>query len=266
MLRAILAGCLLASTVGAQTPQGDVQPDTHVDGTIRSIPGVRLLLDADDGRLLAIVLDDSTRFAMPRNELRVGARVRVQTKRNGRGTLVAVEVLEAGAPVAPPEPPSRRTPAAVPAKGGAPERVLTQPDTGPPPEEEELPRPVLRRRKAGDAKDLEYVEDPDFGEEVRKAAKEQKKAAEEQGVLGAVEPVFSPESLHEDPLIGKAILASHDFMQSIPDFIAEQHVERFRSGNNGRNWKKHDAVTMDVLFAGGKEFYQNVKLNGGRAR
>lgn len=259
MLRAVLVGCLAATSVVAQAPP----PESVVEGAIRSVPGVRLLLDADDGRLLAIVLDGDTQFVIPRAELRVGKRVRVVTARRGRGTLVAVEVLEAGAPVSPPPPPRKlpSTAMTTPDKE-PPERFLRRPDTGPTPEEEELPRPVLRRRNGGQQRDLEYVEDPEFGAEVRRAGERQEEAAEEKGIVGAVEPSVSPESLHEDPLIGKAILGAHAFFESIPDFIAEQHIVRYRSGNNGRNWKEQDTVTMDVLFVDKKEFYQNVKRNG----
>lgn len=68
-----------------------------------------------------------------------------------------------------------------------------------------------------------------------------------------------PES---DPVIAKARSAVAEMEAAMPDFLAEQVTTRFASFNNEASWTRVDVVEAELAWAGGKEHYRNVRLNG----
>ncbi len=74
----------------------------------------------------------------------------------------------------------------------------------------------------------------------------------------------APNHADADPLIRLARKANADFTANLPDFIAKRRVERFVSFNRGRIWALQDTIEAEVLYAGRKETYRNIRIDGRR--
>jgi hypothetical protein len=71
-----------------------------------------------------------------------------------------------------------------------------------------------------------------------------------------------PRAGSDDALIMMAREASADYDQSLPNFVCDQAVTRFRSEAKPPKWKKEDLVEVDLMYVNGAEDYRNVRING----
>lgn len=71
-----------------------------------------------------------------------------------------------------------------------------------------------------------------------------------------------PRAGSDDALITMAREASADYDQSLPNFVCDQVVTRFRSEAKPPKWKKEDLVEVDLMYVNGAEDYRNVRING----
>ncbi len=55
-----------------------------------------------------------------------------------------------------------------------------------------------------------------------------------------------------------------EFTESLPNFIANQRIERFVSFDKGRIWAIEDIVEAEVLYVDHEESYRNIRINGWR--
>lgn len=65
-----------------------------------------------------------------------------------------------------------------------------------------------------------------------------------------------------DPLLARAVEHVQRFAELLPDFLCEQMVYRFDSDARPPRWRLHDRISAEVLYAGGRETYQNLRRNG----
>jgi len=63
-------------------------------------------------------------------------------------------------------------------------------------------------------------------------------------------------------MIVKARQAASEFVHSLPNFICQERIARFRSEVPPGNWQPRDVLTAELVFANGKEQYRNVRVNG----
>ena len=75
----------------------------------------------------------------------------------------------------------------------------------------------------------------------------------------------SPEN-EADELIERARAAAYEFNDKLPDFICDQVVMRYESKTRKPEWKLKDRVQVELTYAGGKEDYRNVRVNGKRLK
>lgn len=66
------------------------------------------------------------------------------------------------------------------------------------------------------------------------------------------------------PLIDRARDVNSEFTESLPNFIANQRVERFVSFDQGRIWAIEDIVEAEVLYVDHEESYRSIRINGRR--
>lgn len=69
-----------------------------------------------------------------------------------------------------------------------------------------------------------------------------------------------------DELIERARTAAYEFNDKLPDFICDQVVMRYESKTRKPEWKLKDRVQVELTYAGGKEDYRNVRINGKRLK
>ncbi len=65
-----------------------------------------------------------------------------------------------------------------------------------------------------------------------------------------------------DVLIERARAAAFEFNDRLPNFICDQLVLRYESKTIKPEWKLKDRVQVELTYAGGKEDYRNVRVNG----
>jgi hypothetical protein len=75
----------------------------------------------------------------------------------------------------------------------------------------------------------------------------------------------SPEN-EADELIERARAAAYEFNDKLPDFICDQLVVRSESKTRKPEWKQKDRVQVELTYAGGKEDYRNIRVNGKRLK
>lgn len=69
-----------------------------------------------------------------------------------------------------------------------------------------------------------------------------------------------------EELIERARVAAYEFNSKLPDFICDQIVVRYESKSLKPEWKRKDRVQVELTYAGGKEDYRNVRINGKRLK
>ncbi|MBI5086832.1 MAG: hypothetical protein HZB13_19820, partial [Acidobacteria bacterium] len=79
---------------------------------------------------------------------------------------------------------------------------------------------------------------------------------------GSPPAVSSPEGSSEDQIIEDARGAAAAFESELPNFIAEQITTRSQGRGSPPRWQTMDVVTAEVAYAGGKEEYRNIRING----
>lgn len=82
---------------------------------------------------------------------------------------------------------------------------------------------------------------------------------ERRGPPGATAGTRFPDT---DRFIVAARQSATEFTGQLPDFLCDQITIRKESARGPLRWRSHDRVTAEVLYAGGKESYRNVRVNG----
>ncbi len=207
------------------------------DGTLRGLSARELLLEHDGG-VLRFRLLPKTRFVDPKDEpvrdslLQPGDQLTIEVDADDPETAVRVVYTRAGTaeerqsaakPVAPGE--IRAPELGGPVVAGAPSR---RDEASEPPPPSLSKTPVKSRDESAP----------------RRAAGE-------------------PASLPPDQqIIEDARTAAQSFARDLPDFVVEQVTNRSYSSVNPPDWRVRDVVTAELTFAGGREHYGNVRVNG----
>lgn len=71
---------------------------------------------------------------------------------------------------------------------------------------------------------------------------------------------------NDEELIERARVAAFEFNDKLPDFICDQVVRRYNSEKKKPDWKYKDKVELELTYAGGKEDYRNIRINGKRLK
>lgn len=80
-------------------------------------------------------------------------------------------------------------------------------------------------------------------------------------VQGAVvEETVSPPGY--DALLARTTAQVSRLTEELPDFLCEQLTWRFDSDSRPPRWRLRDRISAEVLYAGGRETYQNIRRNG----
>ncbi len=66
----------------------------------------------------------------------------------------------------------------------------------------------------------------------------------------------------EDPLLAKAIEATIEFQQELPDFVCLERMKRSSSHNLGKKWNQDDVVEAEILTLRGKAQLSEIKIDG----
>lgn len=75
----------------------------------------------------------------------------------------------------------------------------------------------------------------------------------------------APSRAGVDPVIESAREAAFEFSQTLPNYIVQQHTNRYWTQNahaTHTSWQTIDTVTADVICEDGKESYKNILVNG----
>jgi len=117
-------------------------------------------------------------------------------------------------------------------------------------------RPVLRR--GGPAAERKPIEEP--------AARPQDNPAYkviEVDPEGLAESAVAARQLTpEEILLEKAREFAAAYIESLPNFLVEQHVYRYKGEGLRPQWKKQDELTVEVMYVDRKEDYGNIRRNG----
>jgi hypothetical protein len=76
----------------------------------------------------------------------------------------------------------------------------------------------------------------------------------------AAAPKPAPIPLEDDPVLVKAREAAAQYIETLPNFFAQQITTRYQTENAKRGWNVHDVVTADVAYENGRESYKNIKI------
>jgi len=65
-----------------------------------------------------------------------------------------------------------------------------------------------------------------------------------------------------DPILAKAIEANIDFQDELPNFLCQERMTRWSTGNLGKKWKQDDVIEAEILTIGDKVEYRDIKVDG----
>lgn len=68
----------------------------------------------------------------------------------------------------------------------------------------------------------------------------------------------------EENLLERARAAAASYVESLPNFLVEQHVYRYKGEGLRPQWKKQDELQVEVMYIDRKEDYGNMRRNGRR--
>lgn len=138
----------------------------------------------------------------------------------------------------------------------APEQPAAVRKTEAQPDARDPGRPVLRR--GGPARERRAEDSP--------AARPQDNPAykvvevDEEGRAAAV--VHRQPLTPEEELLERARAFAAAYIESLPDFVVEQFVYRYKGVGLRPQWKKQDEVQVEVMYLDRKEDYGNIRVNG----
>jgi len=252
-------------------------------GVLRGAMGPMLTLETKDHRTVEFRVDARTKFVragkeLGRDALHIGDNILVEAREtDGRYTAHRVVIESSPADQTPPGPStSGEPPKHAPVDEGAPPAARRQP---PKPELDPEPTPGPATQMKIEEPPVE-AGDPGRPKLVRRRGVPKVAPAREDdppfvsapaelpaGVsLAPSEPIKAPSEPIKidviDPEIEKARAAVDEYLTSLPAYIVTQVTTRDTSRVSGRAWKKDDTVTLDLVYADGKEDYRNIKING----
>lgn len=67
-------------------------------------------------------------------------------------------------------------------------------------------------------------------------------------------------------LIERAREAAAQFTEQLPNFICDELVTRHKGEGLRPKWKQQDRIQLELVYFGGKEDYQNIRINGKKIR
>jgi hypothetical protein len=66
----------------------------------------------------------------------------------------------------------------------------------------------------------------------------------------------------EQELLERAREMAAGYIESLPNFLVEQHVSRYKGEGLRPKWKKQDELQVEVMYIDRKEDYGNIRING----
>jgi hypothetical protein len=66
----------------------------------------------------------------------------------------------------------------------------------------------------------------------------------------------------DEPLIRRAADAAMEFTETLPSYVCAELVTRSQSESTPANFQPIDVVSMEVVYADGREDYRNIQING----
>lgn len=138
----------------------------------------------------------------------------------------------------------------------APEQPSTVRKPEPKSEARDPGRPVLKRggpakqRRADDAPAARPQENPAY------------KVIEVDEDGRAAEVVYRKPLTPEEELLERARAVAASYIESLPNFVVEQFVYRYKGVGLRPTWKKQDELQVEVMYIDKKEDYDNIRLNG----
>lgn len=117
-------------------------------------------------------------------------------------------------------------------------------------------RPVLRR--GGPAKERQAEQGPVARPQERPAYRVLDVDAEGRAVNAPESPQLAPEV----ELLERAHEYAARYIESLPNFLVEQHVYRYNGEGLRPQWKKQDELQVEVMYLDRKEEYGAIRRNG----
>jgi hypothetical protein len=80
--------------------------------------------------------------------------------------------------------------------------------------------------------------------------------------LGQAADIEADRLREQDSMVVKARLGVSEFVQSLPNFVCQETISRFRSAAPLRSSQPLDVLTAELVFENGHERYRNLRRNG----
>lgn len=93
-------------------------------------------------------------------------------------------------------------------------------------------------------------------------AKEKEEEPEDEATPGSKRLIRYARKSTDDLLIDRAFQAALEFDETLPNFICDEIVKRFKSSAKPPKWKLDDTVETELLYVNRQEEYRNVRING----
>lgn len=226
-----------AGSAPAPAKTGSEVPALVTSGVLTSLDAEKLVMQAEDRRVLTYKVTKSTKFTRPADKLAPGDHLIVEAEMQDGGGLHAVLVKfeKAGDPL------PATTESGEPADAVDP--VVMRDARG-----GNENRPKLRRGPRDPAQRAPAEQDDPPPAVVREVPPPSR----------ASQPAQPP----ADPVIDAAREQAVAFVESLPNYIVQQFTTRYQSADAGKNWRAIDVVSAEVVYENRKESYRNVAING----
>lgn len=207
-------------------------------GAVRSRDAARLVLDADDRRIIEFACTKDTKWlqkgaAIQSAGVKRGDEVTVEAWKDEDGFFHAVSVTLRKQAVPAPEPKPQ-----VEAKmEEAPSTVMTPPPAAPDPDD---PGPPALRR----------------GRQTARAAPTPAPAS-----APTPAPAPEPEPSKQDTFLDKVRETAMEFTETLPNYLCKQMTTRYQGEGRPVSWRPLDVVSAAVVYEDGKESYRDVRIN-----
>ncbi len=253
-----------------------------VTGTLRRISNADLLIEANDKRIVRIVLGVTTRYYRSMPEASAGSVSRQSTANPTdfqSGDQLNVEYSQltpsyyraTKIALIKPGTPGDRTRALQPVDASTVAGAASSSDVSRSNTDSGEPHPTLQRQQPGQNSPATPNSSPAQADSARRSVP----ADEGNGMVARLpdaRPIEPSQPIRRGaprgdiaPVIESAREAAFSFSQTLPNYIVQQHTARYgtEAARGGRtSWQAIDTVTADVISEDGKESYKNILIHG----
>lgn len=231
-----------APSKGDKSQKVDKLDKLTTTGKVLRNDGKLIEIESDDTRIIICKITSKTEFSGPdgkltKEDIEPGTHVRLVAVGDEEHTLTASSVVIEN----PAEKPKNEVTATI--------------DRAP---EDEDGRPILRH---GKPKPKSHTDDDDDDVTVASAAKPASTAPASPAPEPTVEPkpIAAPEAKPKK-LIDRAIEASNEFTNRLPNFVCQQITTRYERNNKVDGFRPIDVITANISYVDGVEKYENIKV------